>query len=146
MSTKSSIAQDEFDLGRRNLLNYGHCFGHALEATSNFEIPHGQAVVLGMILANRVARRRGVLSESLERLMLDQLLLPSLKVTPKPEHLEASAVVEAMKKDKKRTGKDLALIMLKDGYEMESVKDLTTTEVADVLSEVDEALSDSSAR
>ncbi|MDE3090040.1 MAG: 3-dehydroquinate synthase [Chloroflexota bacterium] len=140
------ITEDEFDLGRRNLLNYGHCFGHALEATSDFEIPHGQAVVLGMILANRVARRRGVLSESFERDLLEELLLPSLKVRPNPNHLEASAVVEAMKKDKKRTGDDLALIMLKDEYRLESVRNLTATEAADALGQVEGILSSSPAR
>jgi len=132
------IAEDEFDLGRRNLLNYGHCFGHALEATSDFEIPHGQAVVLGMILANRVARRRGVLSKSFERLMLEQLLLPSLKVRPKPSHLKASAVVEAMKKDKKRTGKDLPLVMMKEDYGLVKVNDVTKSEVERALAEAGE--------
>ena len=46
------IEEDEFDRGRRNLLNYGHCFGHALEAASDFAIPHGLAVVVGMRLAD----------------------------------------------------------------------------------------------
>ena len=42
------IEEDEFDRGRRNLLNYGHCFGHALEAATDFAVPHGLAVVVGM--------------------------------------------------------------------------------------------------
>ena len=47
---------DEFDTGRRNLLNFGHDFGHALESTSSFAVPHGQAVIIGMLAANLVAR------------------------------------------------------------------------------------------
>ena len=43
---KSYMEGDEFDLGRRNLLNYGHELGHALEATSNFKIPHGIGVII----------------------------------------------------------------------------------------------------
>lgn len=53
---KSYIENDEFDTGKRNMLNYGHCFGHAIESSTNFEISHGQAVVLGMILANKEAK------------------------------------------------------------------------------------------
>ncbi len=56
------IEDDEFDRGRRNLLNFGHCFGHALETATGFAVPHGQAVVVGMLLADRVARRRGLLA------------------------------------------------------------------------------------
>lgn len=129
------ILEDEFDMGRRNLLNYGHCFGHALEATSNYEIPHGQAVLVGMMLANKVSRHRGVLSESLEELIFKKLLLPSLKIKLTSECLDAKAVVDAMKKDKKRTGESLALIILKDGYEMESVKDCTIAEAESALNE-----------
>ena len=47
------IATDEFDTGKRNLFNYGHCFGHALESASNFEICHGEAVLVGMGFAMR---------------------------------------------------------------------------------------------
>ena len=42
------IEMDEFDQKERKLLNFGHSFGHALEAASNFEVPHGIGVLLGM--------------------------------------------------------------------------------------------------
>lgn len=127
------ISEDEFDTGRRNLLNYGHCFGHALESTSNFEVPHGQAIVAGMLLANIVARHRTLLPALLEGSVAEKLLLPSLVVEPRVEHLDPDAMVEAMRKDKKRTGSDLALIMLEDGYEFSKINDLGTVEVARAL-------------
>lgn len=133
---QSYIADDEFDAGRRNLLNFGHCFGHAIEASSGFEIPHGQAVVMGMLLANIVARRRGLLSEECQTFCAKELLLPSLVVQPKEDHLDASTVIEAMKKDKKRTGEDLALIMMQDGYGMLKATDVTPAEAANALAEV----------
>src|SRR5205807_1854015 len=70
------VKLDEFDKGPRNLLNYGHCFGHALEAASGFRIPHGQAVVAGMILANLVAERRGDLGSKTARWLEEHILLP----------------------------------------------------------------------
>ncbi len=128
------IAEDEFDTGRRNMLNFGHCFGHALESASNFEIPHGQAVVMGVILANIVARERGLLSNKLFTFMLEKLLLPSLARRPKAAHFDSSAVIAGMQQDKKRVGKGLALIMVKDGCEMVKVTDLEPSEAARALS------------
>ncbi len=130
------ICEDEFDSGRRNMLNFGHCFGHALEATSNFEIPHGQAIVMGMLLANRIACTRGLLPEDLETRITRGLLIPSLLVRPRKEALDPQAVVKAMKKDKKRTGEGLALIMMREGHEMLRVNDLTESEVSQALDEV----------
>ena len=48
---KVIIEADEFDNGERLLLNFGHTFGHAIEAASNYTMPHGVAVGLGMMLA-----------------------------------------------------------------------------------------------
>lgn len=45
---KEVVREDEKDLGIRQILNYGHTFGHAIEMNSNFKISHGHAVALGM--------------------------------------------------------------------------------------------------
>jgi 3-dehydroquinate synthase len=131
------ITDDEFDTGRRNMLNYGHCIGHALESTSNFRIPHGQAVVVGMMLANYIAQRRGILSEEKRRFIERRLLVPSLKIKVYPTDLEPRAIIEAMGKDKKRTGSGLALIMLTDANEMVRVSDLEAQEVRSALQETE---------
>ena len=93
------ITDDEFDSGRRNMLNFGHCFGHAIESAADFQVPHGQAVVVGMLLAN-VVRRCGLLSERLCDFFARELLLPSLRTPIRREFLAPEVVVEAMKKDK----------------------------------------------
>jgi 3-dehydroquinate synthase len=129
----SYFAGDEFDTGRRNLLNFGHCFGHALEATSAFRIPHGQGIVLGMLLANEVACRRGLLSAEATSALARDLLLPGLYVRPRPAEWDAAALIEAMGKDKKRTGAGLALVMLKDDFDLIKVDDLAPEEVRSVL-------------
>jgi 3-dehydroquinate synthase len=131
------ITDDEFDLGRRNMLNYGHCIGHAVEAVSNFRIPHGQAVVAGMILANHIAQRRGILSEEKCRFIETRLLIPSLKVRAQPTDLQPAAIIEAMGRDKKRTGSGLALVMVTDADEMVRVNDLEPQEVQSALEQVE---------
>lgn len=59
---KAYIEEDEFDRGRRNLLNYGHTFGHAFESATHFAIPHGIAVSLGMLAATFTSLRLGLVT------------------------------------------------------------------------------------
>jgi 3-dehydroquinate synthase len=130
------LSGDEFDMGRRALLNYGHDFGHALESVSGFTIPHGQAVVLGMLAANLVARNRSLLHAEMEQEIAEHLLLPSLMVRPHARALEPQALIQAMKQDKKRTGDLLPLIMMRDEFVFERVNDLSPHEVVLVLDEL----------
>lgn len=132
----SYMEGDEFDMGRRNLLNYGHDFGHAAESTSNFEVPHGQGVIFGMIAANIIARQRGVLDAKLENEIANKALFPNLLIKPKPNALEPDAMINAMKKDKKRVGENLALIMLDNNFSLSRVNDLTGEEVTVALHEL----------
>ena len=127
------ISNDEFDLGRRNMLNYGHCFGHAIEASSDFNIPHGQAVVAGMILANIIAVQRELLSEEKKQLLEKTLLIPTLIIKPTLHDLQPETIIEAMSKDKKRTGQGLVLIMPTSQREMVKVNDLQGEEVNSAL-------------
>ena len=132
----SYMAGDEFDSGRRNLLNYGHDFGHALESTSDFTIPHGQAVIFGMLAANLVARNRGLMDEFLETEIARNLLIPNMKVLPTPEAIEPSAIISALGKDKKRTGDLLALILMQNNFDFIRINDLTPDEVKAALAEI----------
>ena len=56
---KTFIETDEYDQGIRNLLNYGHTFGHAYESATHYAIPHGIAVILGMLTATRISASKG---------------------------------------------------------------------------------------
>lgn len=53
------IEVDEFDAAERRLLNFGHTFGHALEAATHFAVPHGIGVALGVLAAERFAVAQG---------------------------------------------------------------------------------------
>ena len=74
-----------------------------------------------------------LLSADSHGFIAEKLLLPTLTARPRREHLAADAIVQAMKKDKKRTGNDLALVMLQDDYTLIRVNDLTESEVSRAL-------------
>lgn len=67
------VAHDEKERNSRMLLNYGHTFGHAIEKISNYEIPHGYAVSLGICLINKIAQKKAKLSQK-DRLRIKNLL------------------------------------------------------------------------
>ncbi len=65
LSVKRSIIEvDEYETDLRRVLNYGHTFGHSLEAITQHEIPHGLAVAWGVDVANFISFRRAMLTEA----------------------------------------------------------------------------------
>ena len=61
------IEIDEFDQNERQLLNFGHTFGHAIEAATDYAVSHGVAVAIGMLLALRYAEEEGLSVSGVER-------------------------------------------------------------------------------
>ncbi len=106
---QSYFEGDEFDTGRRNLLNYGHCFGHALESASNFAVCHGEAVLLGMGFANRLSLQRGIMTNAIFS-EIEEIIAP---LYPRYDLSQVSAekIIEFMKRDKKRVGNNLSVIL-----------------------------------
>ncbi|MBE7086993.1 MAG: 3-dehydroquinate synthase [Clostridiales bacterium] len=60
---RSVVERDEFDNGDRQLLNFGHTLGHAIERKSDFSIPHGIAVGMGMCLITERAVKKGYVND-----------------------------------------------------------------------------------
>lgn len=137
---KSYIEEDEFDTGRRNMLNYGHCMGHALESATDFAVSHGQAVVFGMLFANIVAQERGILSAEKARFFAEKILIPILGTSLKDIEFDKNMIIQAMKQDKKRTGAGLALVMIQDNYEMIRINDLAEKEAFEALVKLEKIL------
>jgi len=125
---RSFIEDDEFDRGRRNLLNYGHCFGHALETASDFAVPHGLAVIVGMRLADLVASARGLLTEDAAIDRYRVLYAPVMRSWPRLDETARTAIVDAMAYDKKRTGAGLAVVVLGDGLRPSQLGDVSVEE------------------
>jgi 3-dehydroquinate synthase len=114
------IEVDEFDRGIRNIFNYGHSFGHAIESATNFAIPHGIAVTIGMDMANRIAMLRGLLAENQYRRMHGVLQKNYAEFAHTP--IAVDALVGALIKDKKNTATKLVLIFpLGDNAKIERV-------------------------
>jgi len=124
---KGFIEEDEFDAGRRNILNFGHCFGHAIESATDYQVPHGQAVLLGIWLANIVSSTRGWLAEKTAIALQENMIAPLIKVKL-DDGLDKVRIIAAMKMDKKRTNQNLAIVLMKDNYEFVRVNDLTPRE------------------
>ena len=134
------IEEDEFDRGRRRLLNFGHCFGHAIESATDFAVPHGQAVVLGIVLAGLVSSARGGLTRSRLDEIVARLLLPTLTSAAGIDDLPHGAVLEAMRHDKKRSGAGLAVVIPSEDWSLHLVTDVAEAEAARALDELSGAL------
>ncbi len=94
------VSRDEREGGLRRILNFGHTIGHAVEAVSGYNIPHGEAVAMGMVAVSRISVGRGLMTgEELDRLrsLLEQFRLP----VEIPQDMDRRAIAEHMKRDKK---------------------------------------------
>lgn len=132
----SYMKGDEFDHGRRNLLNYGHELGHALESVSSFRVPHGIGVLLGISFANFIAVRRKWLDKRTASYINERLLLPNIALSTKTirsEYFRLPPLLARLKQDKKQTGAGLVLVLPTKDLTLTKVHDLTIAEVREGL-------------
>ncbi len=127
---KAIIEKDEFDKDYRNILNYGHSFGHAIEATTDYAVPHGQAVTLGMDIANYTSLKLGMLEEKTYEHMKAALEknLPDFHL----EEKNVDLLLQALAKDKKNVDQNLTVILTKGPGEMLKMK-LPATQLREFL-------------
>ncbi len=130
------VEEDELDRkGRRILLNYGHTFGHALEAVTGYrELLHGEAVALGMLMAARLAENLGVAEKGLHRRHRE--LLEALGVRVEPPAVRVEEVLAAMAHDKKRAGGRHRLILLQNPGKPLIMEEPPEREMAEAVREV----------
>ena len=92
--------RDPYDRGARAQLNLGHTFAHALEASSDFALPHGRAVALGLLAALRLSG-------------LDhEVALVTEVLDPHPVAVDADKAWAALQRDKKAVGGQVRLVLL----------------------------------
>lgn len=105
---KKYIEIDEFDKGIRNIFNYGHSFGHAIESATKYLVPHGIAVSMGMDMANCISVLRG-LTPMENFIRMHKVLKKNYEAFSRVQ-ISLDEVISALKKDKKNTTTQLALI------------------------------------
>lgn len=103
------VEADEFDRGLRMFLNLGHTIGHAVEACSDFTIPHGQGVAIGMAAIARASVENGLCSEETASRIIELLKKYSLP-TEMPEY-PVTKLAQAAGSDKKNTGASMRLVI-----------------------------------
>lgn len=106
---KKIIEVDEFDQGTRNRLNYGHSFGHAIESATEFTIPHGIAISIGMDMANYIACKMNFSPKDQYHRM--NAVLKRNYALFAGVNIPIDAFLSALMKDKKNTATKLNLIL-----------------------------------
>ncbi len=105
------VARDPFEHGERALLNFGHTFGHAIEAEARYGgLNHGEAVAVGMVLAARLSAALGLAdAANCDRLqtLVDRFGLPTML----PAGLDPAALLARMRLDKKAQAGGLRFVL-----------------------------------
>ncbi|HQP91375.1 MAG TPA: 3-dehydroquinate synthase [Candidatus Omnitrophota bacterium] len=95
-----AVALDEYDKkGVRIILNFGHTFGHAIEAASNYKVSHGQGVAIGMVCAASLSTKLGILKKGAGSQI--EWLLKQIGLPVKIRKIEPSKIFSALAYDKK---------------------------------------------
>jgi 3-dehydroquinate synthase len=104
---KTIIEYDELEKNERRALNYGHTFGHAIEISSNYFIPHGIAVLYGMIMINELfySDKYSDINKYMYNLVPDKF---------KNMKMSYSTFIDCILNDKKNDGDNICFILLED--------------------------------
>ena len=106
---KQKIVDEDFkEGGKRKLLNLGHTFGHAIEKVSDFAIPHGEAVAIGMRIVGKDVPEIGKILDAYGY--------------PKYEGFDNTKILGAIRGDKKRSGDTITLVVPRKIGECELVE------------------------
>lgn len=102
---KAVIEEDEYEINIRKSMNYGHTIGHAIEGLSNFEIPHGIGVAIGILIENELSKNLNLMSHA-----LCNDILNSAKTIIDKKYIDILSdisfldISEHLRKDKKTVG------------------------------------------
>lgn len=126
---KQFIEEDEFDKGIRILLNFAHTFGHAYESISEYAIPHGSAVALGMITANDISVQRGYIDKDYAKRIEDICKKILSHIALREEWFSIDRIVKAIKKDKKQTDNSIKAVLINPKHKLDVYKDIEVVEI-----------------
>jgi 3-dehydroquinate synthase len=105
------VGQDEREQGVRAILNFGHTFGHAIEAATHYkQFLHGEAVALGMIMAADLSQRLSLIDAEAFTRVRD--LLAAAGLPTEAPRIGAERALELMRMDKKVLAGNIRLVLL----------------------------------
>jgi 3-dehydroquinate synthase len=105
------VAKDERENNLRAILNFGHTFGHAIEAATHYQTYlHGEAVAIGMLMAADLSRRLGLIEEAVQQRIRAILTRAGLPTTA--PRIGAARALELMRMDKKVLAGSVRLVLL----------------------------------
>ena len=128
------VEADEKDTGLRNMLNFGHTVGHAVESVSNFRVSHGQAVSIGMVAAAGLAVKLELMDKA-DAVRLKKLLQRAGLMTALPP-LEIAPLLQAMRYDKKVQGGKIRFVLPRAIGQVFITDDVNPAAVESVLGEM----------
>ena len=103
------VEKDETDLGLRNILNFGHTIGHAIETVSDFKTEHGTAIAIGMLAAANISNRLGILkSNELKRI---KQIIKGAGLPAEISSHRVKEIIQAMRHDKKIVGGKVRFVL-----------------------------------
>lgn len=125
----SIVSEDEQERGKRALLNFGHTFGHGIEVLGNYKTyNHGEAVALGIICALRLSESHYDSNKDILRRTKE--LYKSYGIEAKPKKaINPNDLISFMQLDKKKSGNELAFILLQDIGKANKVSGISNKEI-----------------
>lgn len=132
VAVKAYVVNEDFKEGSlREILNYGHTFGHAIETHSQYSLRHGEAVSIGMVFVAEISYARGLISGELfdrHRQILSQVGLPTL--LPDSFTLaDLPTLTASMQRDKKVKAGKVRFVVLHEGHELARLDDVNSSEI-----------------
>jgi len=122
------VSADETEQGLRSILNFGHTFGHAIEALTGYgTYRHGEAVAMGMAMAARFSVTLGLCGPEEARRIV--ALLESLGLPTTPPEIPAGPFIESMKMDKKVAAEKIRFVLLDGAVGSVVVKEASAEEL-----------------
>jgi 3-dehydroquinate synthase len=122
------VSADEKEADLRRLLNYGHTIGHGIEAALDYRgLTHGEAVAWGMIGANAIAVRRGLVDRNVAARI--EHAIRRWNPTPLPAGIDRHAILTATEHDKKNTGIQRVMVFPRAIGSCEVFADVTEEEI-----------------
>jgi 3-dehydroquinate synthase len=111
MSVKIEVIEaDPYEKGFRAALNLGHTIGHAIELASGFELFHGEAIAIGMVIAAQMAEKRGVARPGLTNEIRGTLTGLGLPVDV-PAGMNPESIIKAVGVDKKKASGKIKFVL-----------------------------------